>query len=485
MNLTEYARLDALGLAEVIAGGGLSPREAAQTAMRAIEAANPAVNAVIETYADRIEGLDEASLGNGPFRGVPFLIKDVGGHEKDRLIEFGSRLCHGLAVPVTTHFAELLRASGVNILGRTNTPEYSMSGATENALYGATSNPWRAGYCAGGSSGGAAAAVVSGMVPISHGTDIAGSIRIPAGWCGGVGLKTSRGRVSFGPLLDEGGFGLATNLVQTRTIRDTAAMLDCMAVPQVGDPFTIPRPAESYASLARKVPRPLRVGVAMKPFMGVPVEPEVAAAVRDTARVLEGMGHEIVEIEPEFDGLRSVRKFCDIWFFGFDQRLESYSRATGHPIGEDTLEPAVWAIYQHARAMTGADFLAALAEANRARRTLARVYRDCDVWLGPTLARPAEPHGNYHLGRTDVTTMEDYVEKVAAVPFQFTVPHNILGTPALSLPLAMHSTGLPIGIQLGAPHAQEHVLLQLGAALEQALPWAGRVPPLHVSRLGG
>jgi len=371
-----------------------------------------------------------------------------------------------MVCPVTTNVGKLLNASGLNILGRSNTPEYSMSGATENALYGATSNPWREGYCAGGSSGGGAAAVVSGRVPIAHGTDIAGSIRIPAGWCGGVGLKISRGRVSFGPVLDEGGFGLSVSFVQTKSIRDTAAMLDCMAIPQVGDLFAIPKSTEAYAGFATRPGASLKVGVAMKPFMGVPVEPEVAAAVQATAKVLADMGHEIVEI----DGLSAVRKFCDIWFFGFDGRLEGYSKATGHPITPDHLEPVIWAVYEHARRMKPADFIAAMAEANRARRALARVYEACDVWLGPTLTRPAEPHGNYHLGRADVATMEDYVEKVLAVPAQFTVPDNILGTPVLTLPLAMHSTGLPTGIQVGAPHAQEHVRLQLGAALEQAMP---------------
>jgi len=481
MNLTEYASLDALGLAEVIARGEISPREAAATAVRAIEAVNPKINAVIETYPDRIDGLDEAALGDGPFRGVPFLIKDVAGHEKGRLIEFGSRLCQGMTVPVTTNFAELLRASGVNILGRSNTPEYSMSGASENALYGATSNPWREGYCAGGSSGGATAAVVAGIVPIAHGTDIAGSIRIPAGWCGGVGLKTSRGRVSFGPAMDENGFGLAVAFAQTKSIRDTAAMLDCLAVPQVGDPFRIPKPAEPYAALARRDPAPLKVGLSLKPLMGVPVDGQVAAAVQATAGVLSEMGHEIVEIDPQFDGLTSVRKFCDVWFFGFRERLESYSRASGHPISEATLEPVIWQVYQHACRLTAADFLAALSEVNRARRALAPVYQQCDVWLGPTLARPAEPHGLYALTRTGVT-IDTYVPEILAVPAQFTVPHNILGTPALTLPLAMHSSGLPIGVQLGAPHADEHILLQLGTALEQAMPWADRVPPLHVSR---
>jgi amidase len=481
MNLTEYASLDALGLAALIARREVTPRQVAATAMRAIEAVNPAVNAVVETYPDRIEDLDETTLGDGPFHGVPCLIKDVFGHEEGRMIEFGSRLCQGMKVEATTHLARLFRASGLNILGRSNAPEYSMAGTTENALHGDTSNPWRQGYSAGGSSGGGAAAVAAGMVPVAHGTDIAGSIRIPAGWCGGVGLKPSRGRVSFGPGQDENGFGLSTTFAQTRSIRDTAALLDCLAVPQVGDPFLIPKPAESYAALAGKPAGRLRIGWSVKPLMGVPVDPEVAAAVQATAKLLAGMGHDVTEVDPDFDGLTSVRKFDNVWFFGFDQRLASYSARSGHPIGPDTLEPVTLAIYEHARRLTPADFLAAMAELNAARRRLARIYVDHDIWLGPTMARPAEPHGRYNLGRADVT-MENYVEEILAVPAQFTVPHNILGTPALTLPLAMHSNGLPIGVQLGATHAREHVLLQLGAALEQAMPWAGRVPELHVSR---
>jgi amidase len=485
MNLAEYASFDALGLAGLIARGEVTPREVAATAMRAIEAANPKVNAVVETYPDRIEGLDEvalgATLGDGPFHGVPFLIKDVFGHEEGRTIEFGSRLCRGMKVDGTAHLARLLRASGLNILGRSNAPEYSMAGTAENALHGNTSTPWRHGYSAGGSSGGAAAAVAAGMVPISHGTDIAGSIRIPASWCGGVGLKPSRGRISFGPAQDENGFGLSTTFVQTKSIRDTAAMLDCLAIPQVGDPFLIPKPTEPYATLAAKPAGRLRIGWSVKPLMGVPVDPEVAAAVEAVAKLLADMGHEVTQANPDFDGLTSVRKFDNVWFFGFDQRLASYSARSGHAIGPDTLEPVTQAIYEHSRRLTPADFLAAMAELNTARRRLAPIYDHHDIWLGPTIAKVAEPHGLYNLGRADVT-MENYVEEILAVPAQFTVPHNILGTPALSLPLAMHSTGLPIGVQLGATHAQEHVLLQLGAALEQALPWAGRVPELHVGR---
>ncbi len=482
MHLAEYARHDALGLAQLVARGEVSPRELALTARAAIEAINPQINAVVETYDDRIEALDEAQLGSGPFRGVPFLIKDVFGHEAGRRIEFGSRLCRGMVAPQDTHVAELLRASGVNILGRSNAPEYSMAGTTENALYGNTSTPWRHGYSAGGSTGGGMAAVIAGIVPIAHGSDIAGSIRIPASWCGGVGLKPSRGRVSFGPMLDENGYGLATNFVQTKSVRDTAAMLDCLAVPQPGDPFVIPKPAESYATLATRAPQPLRIVLTTAPLMGLPVDAGVVAATRETAALLASMGHHVEEAAPQFDGMAALRQMMDIWFFGFDARIALYASRTGLKPGPDTLEPVVLAIWEHACRITPAQFQAAMAGLNAARRTLGRFLAHYDLWLTPTTTRTAEPWGNYNLGRGDVRY--DAVAEALYRPIaQFTLPHNIMGTPAISLPLAMHADGLPIGVQLGAKPAQEHLLLQLAAQLEAARPWATRVPPLHVSNV--
>jgi amidase len=261
MNLAEYAKYDGLGLAELVVKKEVSSRELALTALEAIKAGNPVINAVVETYDDCIDGLDEARLGNGPFRGVPFLIKDVFGHEKARKIEFGSRLCKGMTVEAGTYFVDMLKAAGVNVLGRSAAPEYSMSATTESVTFGNTSNPWKQGYSAGGSSGGAQAAVTSGMVPLAHGSDIGGSIRISASLCGGVGLKPSRGRVSIGPVVDEGGFGFSVNFVQARTVRDIAAMLDCVSIPQPGDPFIIPKPAEPYAALPRKAAPKLRIEI--------------------------------------------------------------------------------------------------------------------------------------------------------------------------------------------------------------------------------
>jgi amidase len=483
MKLAEYASYDALGLAGLVAQRQVTPTELAATAAAAIAAVNPAINAVVETYPDRIEALDESQLGGGPFRGVPFLMKDVFGHEAGRKIEFGSRLCREMIAQQDTHLCELFRAAGVNILGRSAAPEYSMSGTTEGALYGNTCTPWRVGHSAGGSTGGGMAAVVAGIVPVAHGSDIGGSLRIPASFCGGVGLKPSRGRVSFGPMVDENGYGLAQNFVQVKSVRDAAAMLDCLAVPQPGDPFVIPRPEEAYATLAQRRPGRLRIGWSTSALMGVATDPDVASAVASVARVLADMGHDVSEESPQFDGLDAMRSMMDLWFFGFDLRLAGYSARSGHPIGPDTLEPVTFRIYEYSQRMKPEHFIRAMTNLNAIRRKLGAYFTRHDVWLSPTTANVAEPWGKYNLGRTDAT-FDELSEKIFRGVCQFTLPHNIMGTPAISLPLAVHRNGLPIGIQLGTRPADEHVILQLAAALEEALPWAARVPPLHVSRVG-
>jgi amidase len=480
MQLSEYTAHDGLGLAELVRRKQVTPRELAATALRAIETINPRVNAVVEIYDDRVAGLDEAALGNGPFQGVPFLIKDVGGHEKGRRIEYGSRLCQGMVSELDTNLIKLLRSSGVNVMGRTNTPEYSIAGTTENALYGNTSTPWRQGYCAGGSTGGGAAAVASGMVPLAHGSDIGGSIRIPASLCGGVGLKPSRGRISAGPALDEAGFGLAMNFVQAKSIRDVAAMLDCLAIPQPGDPFIIPKPAEPYAAFVeRKAPR-LRIAWSAKPVMDGPVDPEVAAAVADMALLLTEMGHELHEEGLPYNGEEANRRMLDLWFFGFNRRLDDIAHKLGRTIGPHTLEPVTLKIYEHAKTLDPDKFQDVLSYMNGVRRRIGEFFSRYDIWLSPTTAKVAEPHGLYNQGRPDISA-EEFLP-FSDRPIQFCFPYNVAGQPAISLPLAWTRDDLPIGIQLGARPAEEHVLIMLAAALEEARPWRGRVPPLHVAQ---
>jgi amidase len=482
MKIREYAKYDATGLAELVRKKEVTPKQLALTAAEAIAMANPEINGVVETYDDRIDGLDETSLGNGPFRGVPLLMKDVFGHEKGRKIEFGSRLCEGMVGEIDSNVAILLRKSGINILGRSAAPEYSMAGTTEGLLYGNASNPWKKGYSTGGSSGGAQSSVTSGMVPIAHGSDIGGSIRIPASYCGGVGFKPSRMRVSAGPAVDEGGFGYSTNHVQTRSVRDSAAMLDCLAVPMAGDPFVIPKPDQPYAALIKRKPRKLRIGMIFDEFAGVQVDPEVRKAVEKAGKALAGMGHRVEHASASLGGVDLLTTIRDLFFFDFDGRLNYLGQKAGRKPGPDNLESIIWSIYQRAKEITPSRFMAAWSKANVMRRSLGQFWTAYDIWLSPTTATTAPPWGLVNLSVNGVD-FDSFTQGIFALPVQYTLPHNVMGTPAISLPLAQHSNGLPIGVQLAASPSMDHLVLQLAAQLEQAMPWARRVPPLHVSKL--
>ncbi len=483
MNINEYAALDGTALAELVARREVSPRELAGVAAQAIEATNGLLNAVVETYPDRIEDLNEAALGDGPFRGVPFLIKDVGGHEKGRKIEFGSRLCAGMVAAIDSNFIRLVRKAGLNVIGRTNTPEFSIASSAENLLYGNTSTPWKAGFSAGGSSGGGAAAVAAGMVPVTHGSDIGGSIRIPAGWSGCIGLKPSRGMVSAGPASDEAGFGLAMNFVQTKTMRDTASLMDCLSVTLPGDPFEVRRPGRPYREFLAPPDSSLRIAWSAAPLIAdAPVDPEVATATAATARRLEELGYRVEQAAPPFDHVEATLVMLDLWFFGFDKRLDGYAERCGRRVGPDTVEPVVLKIYEMAKSLGPDRFLAALDYMNQARRRLGAFFEGFDLLLTPTCAVPPPRHGLYGLNIEDMEAAEYLV--YGDKPVQFCFMYNVMGAPAISLPLAMHSTGLPIGIQFGARPQHDEDLLGIGALLEEDMPWRDRVPPLGIAGRG-
>ena len=480
MDLNEYASHDGLGLAALVKRGEVTPCELAETARRAVDTVNPSINAVVETYADRTTGLDDTTLEDGPFRGVPFLIKDIVGHEGGRTIEFGSRLCRGMVATVDTFFFRLLKDSGINVLGRSNAPEYSISASTESLLHGDVATPWRAGHSAGGSSGGAAAAVAAGIVPLAHGSDAAGSIRIPAAWCGVVGLKPSRGLISSGPNEDESGFGLSVSFVLSRSMRDTAVMLDCLAVPQVGDPFVVTRPDDGYTAYLSGPRRSLRIGWTAEALMDAPVDPEIAAATRSVANRLADMGHTVEGSDLPFDHEQASRVVADFWLFGFHLRLDDLARRINRRIGPETLEPMVLEIYERSRELGAHHFLEARAWLNGARRRLGDHLARFDVVLTPTTAQVSPPHGVFGPDRR-YPSVEEYLACMDRA-VQYSLPFNVAGAPAISMPLAEHSSGLPIGIQLGAGPSHDHLLIRLGAELERALPWAGRTPPVHVSR---
>ena len=478
MNLSEYAAHDATGLAELIRSGQVSASEVRDCALRAMAAVNGHINAVIETYPDQVAVVPDLAP-HAPFAGVPFLIKDVGLHFGGLKCEFCSRLCEGMTANGDSTYARLVKGTGLSIVGRTNTPEFSMSGTSENRLYGNTSTPWKQGYSANGSSGGSAAAVAAGIVPFAHGSDIGGSIRGPAAWCGGVGLKPSRGRISSGPAYDEWGHGMSMSFAQTKTMRDTATLLDHLAIPQPGDPFVIARDPAPYTAHLDGPAKPLRLAFSAAPLMDAPVDPEIAAAVRATATCLEDLGHHVTEDAPAID-LAAVDQAClSVWFFDFHRRLDAYGAEMGRPVNGDTIERGTLRFYDYAKQMPHTEFFEATAGFNTIRRRMGAFFATYDAWITPTMAQIPPPHGVYGMD-VDLPALDFITHEQR--PAQFLMPYNITGQPAISLPLALHSTGLPIGVQIAARPAEDHVLIALGAALEDAMPWRDRLPPIHVSR---
>jgi len=480
MNLDEFACCDATELANLVRARRISPRELAATAMRAIDAINPALNAVVETYPEALETGETIAFGPAPFPGVPFLIKDVGLHFAGREVAFGSRLCASLRPEIDDFFARLVLSSGVTLIGRSNTPEFSMALCAENLLYGATSNPWKLGYSTSGSSGGAAAAVAAGMVPFAHGSDMGGSIRGPAAWCGTVGLYPSRGRVSTGPGQAERGNGMAQDFAQTKSMRDTAHLLDWLGVPQPGDPFVIARAPRPYLDYVERPAERLRIAWSAKPLMDAPVDPEIAATVEQVAATLEGLGHDVCEDAPPLDLVYLDAACTKVWYHGFNTHLDQLGRRTGREVNSDTVEKATLAFYHYAKDLTCEDLFAGLEAFNTIRREVGPFFQRYDVWLTPTCAQVSAPFGTYGMN-IDVPPEAFLAHEQR--PCQFMILYNVTGQPAISLPLGMHSRGLPFGVQIGARHAEEHHLIALGAELEQAMPWQERVPPLHVSRV--
>jgi amidase len=484
MRTDEYTGLDAVALAGLVAGGEVTAEQVAQAALDAIGQVEPGLGAVVETYPDAPR--QAAGAADGPLRGVPFLVKDVGPEFAGLVCENGSRLGAGQVGEEDSAYATLVRRSGVTLVGRTATPEFSMSLVTSTRLHGETHNPWRRGYSTNGSSGGAAAAVAAGLVPLAHSSDIGGSTRGPAAWCGVVGLHPSRGRVSAGPWEAEFGHGMAQSSAVCRTVRDAAAFLDCVGILQPGDPYVPWRPDGPWAGWVGRDPGPLRIAwSAADLHPTVPVDAEVAAAVERVARVLDGLGHRVEPDAPAIDLAHLDRLARVVWFSGFDTWLDDVAASTGRTVGPDTVERQSLNGYHYARGLTGGDLLAALAELNAWRRNVfGPFFGRYDVWLTPTTALPSQPNADYGM---DVDIPFEQWLEFEEPPSQYLLMYNAAGQPAISLPLAQHSQGLPIGLQLGARHGEEHLLLAVAAQLEDALPWRDRRPPVHAvsDRQGG
>ncbi|MEU2081206.1 amidase [Streptomyces albus] len=475
MNVAEYASFDAVGLAQLVAEGEVTPAELEGAAREAVRRVNPRINAVVETWPAQ----DEPALGSAPLAGVPFLIKDIGVSMAGRRSELGSRLAAGHVAHADSFLMTRFRRAGLVTIGRTAAPELAYSTTTEPVLYGATRNPWDLERSAGGSSGGAGAAVAAGVVPLAHATDAAGSLRIPAAWTGLFGLKPTRGRVSAGPDFDEVFNGLAVQGGISRTVRDSAVLLDQIRGPEPGDPYWAQEPARPYAEEVTRDPGSLRIGVLAQAWGGLRTAAPVAEALSRTERQLASLGHQVEEVQVDL-GVgwdEFVLAGAHQWTANLAASIDELAAATGRPVDSSTLEPPVLASYHYGREVGGTQFVAALALRNRVARSLGRYFTGHDVLLTPTLPELPVPLGTHAEGAEELDGL-GWIRRIFEMS-PFTTVFNVAGTPAMSVPLAADAeTGLPIGMQFAAGYGREDTLFRLAGQLEQAHPWSDRVPPL-------
>jgi amidase len=457
-------------------------------AINRIEKLDGELNAVIHPLFDQARAAAGGTLPDGPFRGVPALVKDLDGGVKDAPLHLGNKLLKELDRHAThdSYLVAKLREAGFVIVGKTNTPELGLMPTTEPLAYGPTHNPWNPAHSPGGSSGGSAAAVASGMVPVAHAGDGGGSIRIPASACGIVGLKPSRGRNSLGPDISEAWAGFVARHVVTRSVRDTAALLDALSGPMPGDYYTAPPPDRPFREEVGSDPGRLRIGLRRTPPSGLAeVDADCVAAVEDVAALLESLGHTVEESAPDvFDGDEFLSLFTTVFASNIVFDLDEIAAFAGRAVTSDDVEPVTWALAEGGRAISAATYIDALMKIHQLVRLVTPWWevdgaagnggRRFDLLLTPTMAEPPAVLGD--IGRAD----DPVAGFSRATPFAaFTAVFNVTGQPAMSLPMCWSDSGLPLGIQLTAAPYREDVLIRIASQLEQARPWADRRPPIH------
>jgi amidase len=469
----DVAWMDATGQAELVERNEVSPAELVDEAIARIEKLNPQLNAVIHTLFDRARSEAAGDLPVGPFRGVPFLLKDLGAELAGTPFSEGLAFAGDYTSTVTQELTRRYMEAGFVICGKTNAPELGILPTTEPRRFGVTRNPWNLDHSPGGSSGGSAAAVASGMVPAAHGNDGGGSIRIPASCCGLVGLKPTRGRNSMAPQYGDLLGGLVCEHVVTRSVRDSAAILDVTAGPVPGDPYWAPpRHGTSFAGAAAVAPSRLRIALMTSSPTGGDVHPDCAAAARAAAALCEELGHTVEEATLAVDADAFLSHFVNQWAAGNAWAVADWEARLGRAATEEDLEPLSWALVQLGRSLSADQYLVAVQGLQKIARQIAGYFEGIDVLLTPTLAEPPAPLGTFDSPLDE--PLAGLLRAAAYVPF--TPAFNVTGQPGISLPLFWNEAGLPIGVQFVGRFGDEEALLALAGQLEQAAPWADRRP---------
>jgi amidase len=465
----EYRRHDAVGLAELVRRGDANPAELLDIAIARSEAVNPRINAIVTRHYELARDAIKKGLPRGPFRGVPFLLKDLGIALEGTVTTHGSVFFKDVLYDYDSTLVERYKSAGLVIFGKTHSPEFGGTPTTESVLFGATPNPWKRGISAGGS----AAAVAAGILPAAHASDGGGSIRIPASACGLFGLKPTRGRVPMGPKVYETRNGLSAMHALSRSVRDSAALLDISQGPALGDAYAAPQRAAPYAQEIQRSPGPLRIALMTKPILPIPVAPDCVAAAEQAGVLCESLGHTVDVASPVLDAKALYAALGISSNVLVAEKVDAREAERGRAVEQGELEPITWRSLEAGRAVSAVHYSQARKALHRASRTLASFMQHYDAILSPTMALlPPE------LGTLSLSQDYERFMMVAAAASAFTALHNMTGQPAMSVPLYWTQDGIPVGVMFAARFGDEATLFRLAAQLEQAAPWLDRVPPL-------
>lgn len=470
MDFEDYRKHDAVSLAGLVSNGEVSPSELLETAVARMAQVNPKINAVTMDLTEWGRQDVQRHIWSGPLAGVPFLLKDLGAQLAGSPTSGGSALFKDLTAQSDSAIVAAYKAAGLVIFGKTNTPEFGLMPVTEPVLFGPSRNPWDVHRTPGGSSGGAAAAVAAGIVPAAHASDGGGSIRTPASACGLFGMKPSRGRVSFSPM-GEGWGGASVQHAVTRSVRDSAVLLDMVCQPQPGDPYFLPAPEQTFASEVRRDPGKLSIGFTTAALSSDALDPECKAAVLDAARLCESLGHMVEEVTIPGNLAAMQAAAGEVIAASIAATFEAEGERRGRPVTEADVEPLTWLMYQRGKTISGPAYVRGLAAIHAYGRAVAGLFEHHDVLLLSTLGSPAIPVG--HL----MEDLRQYTQRLFAF-MPNTQAFNNTGQPAMTVPLAWSAGGLPIGIQFVGRTGEEALLFRLAGQLEQARPWFDRVPGL-------
>jgi amidase len=469
----EYGNYDGLGLAKLIADKQISPLELLRAVRQRVETLNLKLNALCDLFFEKAEAQIDECPAIGPFRGVPFVLKDLGQYLTGTVTSAGSRVWKNKVADSDSTLVARYKQAGLVVFGKTTSPELGLTATTESILFGQTRNPWNLERTSGGSSGGAGVVVASRIVPMAHGSDGGGSIRIPASCCGVFGFKPTRGRVPMGPSQFEGWNGCSHHHALTISVRDSAALLDVSAGAELGSPYFSPSPVRPFIDEIGADPGLLRIALITTTPNGGPLDPECKKAALNASKLCESLGHRIEETSLPIDNATLSEAFVTVVQVSLARVLDDAAATLGRPVDEQDVEPVTWAMMQAGTKATAVAYSRAIATLHQIGLAMAKFHRSYDVILSPTLAKPPVTLGTLSLSRA---TMSWWKEITEFSPY--TALYNATGQPSMSVPLHWTPDGLPIGVLFSGRFGEDATLFRLAAQLERVQPWAGRMPPL-------